>query len=86
MRRAQGMPVQVIGIIVLVVIVIVAIAVFFFAGLSEQGAVIGQTSEQTVGGLEGKVSLGITCLPPVICDPLDPAYDPAAANCPQCQT
>jgi len=61
------MPVQIIGIIVLVVIVIVAVAVFFFAGLSEQGAVMGSTADQTVGGLETKLDLGLSCLPPYTC-------------------
>jgi len=61
------MPVQTIGIIVLIVIVIVAVAVFFFAGLSEQGAVMGQTSEATVGNLGSKLGMSLACIPPVDC-------------------
>jgi len=61
------MPIQTIGIIVLVVLVIVAVAVFFFAGLSEQGAVMGQTSEATVGNLGNKLGISLACIPPVDC-------------------
>jgi len=53
MRRGQGLPVQTIGIIVLVVIVIVAVAVFFFAGLGEQTAVVGQTGASATEGFTG---------------------------------
>ncbi len=50
-KRAQGMPIQTIGIIVLVVIVIVAVAVFFFSGLGEQGGIISSSSKHITGNI-----------------------------------
>jgi hypothetical protein len=79
MRSAQGMPVQMIGIMVLVVLVVVAVAVFFFAGLSEQGGVLGQASNQTVGGLNSNLQASLKCVPPPVC--CDPADCPGATNC-----
>jgi len=56
------MPVSMIGILVLVVIVIVAIAVFFFAGVGEQTAVLGQTGQETTEGMGGGISQGQACI------------------------
>lgn len=67
MRKAQGVPVETIGVIILVVLVVVAVAMFFFVGLGEQGGVLGQTSNQTVGSLDTKLDSSLACIPPYEC-------------------
>lgn len=76
------MPVQMIGVIILVVLVIVAVAMFFFAGLSEQGAVMGSTSEKTVGELDTKLDASLACIPPYECgDGVCCSGEDCAADC-----
>ena len=67
MRRAQGVPIETIGVIILVVLVVVVVAMFFFAGLGQQGGILGQTSNQTVGNLGTKLDASLACVPPYSC-------------------
>ena len=86
MRSAQGMPINMIGVIVIMVLVVVAISVFFFAGLSEQSGVLGSTSSKTTEGLGVQLNKGIcglggsTCGDKLCCDPETTAT--CAGDCP----
>lgn len=60
-RKAQGMPIQMIGVIILVVLVVVGVAVFFFAGLSEQGGIISGTSKTVTEAID--ISSALETLP-----------------------
>lgn len=53
------MPIQMIGGIILVVLVVVTVSIFFFTGISEQGAIMGQTSSKSVGGLNVALDRGL---------------------------
>lgn len=68
MSRHGAEPIQVLGALILVVLVVVGVAVFFFAGLSQQGGILGATSNQTVSGLNAKINLGICGIGPNVQD------------------
>lgn len=53
----QGIEaIQVIGVIILVVLVVVAVAVFFFAGLSEQGGILSESSNVITSNLSHQIN------------------------------